>query len=194
MIILALILAVAGAGPAGCGGESPAPDPHQVMDRALERQTLDRSLATARITVESLGYRDRVLEKRELEVPPRALAQLRRGLADSGDGFREIVTGLSYGGGSGRDGEETYRISGRVDPEALVRAAERAGAAGSLRAGMSAVALSRNLVGARFDLYAGQSDGALRQLDLTLSLDDPDNALPPTRIRFSLTGESPGTT
>ena len=47
--------------------------------------------------------------------------------------------------------------------------------------------LEESLIEAQFDLYAAADGGPFQQLDLTLSLDDRDNALPPTRIRFSLT-------
>ena len=51
--------------------------------------------------------------------------------------------------------------------------------------------LREKLVGADFDLYAQSGDGTFEQLDLTLSIDDRENASPPTRIRFSLTESDP---
>jgi hypothetical protein len=54
--------------------------------------------------------------------------------------------------------------------------------------------LKDSLSAADFDLYAGEDDGTIRKLDLVLAFDDPDNALPATRIRFSLTPDSSGAT
>ena len=47
--------------------------------------------------------------------------------------------------------------------------------------------LGETRTAAGFDLYSAVGDSRLERLDLTLAVDDPDNALPPTRIRFSLT-------
>lgn len=173
---------------AGCGSESP--DPGTVLERALVPERLRAAVPRAAVTVQSLGYEDRILEERRLPVPATALGEIRTALADSNEGFRDLATGLEYEGIDEIGGEETDHISGDLDTDALAGALDGSTAGSSEALGLPGTDLRRNLVEATFDLYAGTADSVLRRLDLTLGLDDPDNALPPTRIRFSLAGES----
>ncbi len=173
---------------AGCGAEDPDPEP--VLERTLAPKRLASAIPEASVKVQSLGYEDRVLEERGLEVPATALKQLRAALSDSSQGFRDLVLGLEYDGTTEIEGVETDHLSGRLDTDALAAAVGKDGTGVAERFALPGSDLERSLVEAEFDLYSGTGDSVLRRLDLTLSLDDPDNALPPTRIRFSLTGES----
>jgi len=189
---LILILAIAllppfGAALSACGDDPP--DPEEVLERTLRADRLAAAIERPTVRVQSLGYEDRVLEERAVPVPEPVLRRLRRALAASNRGFREIATDLEYEGTAEVAGAESDHVAGRLEPDALAAAVGRAGGAAE-GLGLPGSELERSLVEARFDLYSGAADGVLRRLDLTLSLDDPDNALPPTRIRFSLTGES----
>ncbi len=189
ILTLAIFLLVpAGAFIAGCGAESP--DPDTVLERSLAPERLATAFPEAGVTVQSLGYEDRVLEERRLAVPDHVLREIRAALADSNEGFRDLADGLEYVGTAEIGGEETDHISGELDTVALADALDGSSAASPDAIGLPGSDLDQTLVGAGFDLYSGTADDVLRRLDLTLSLDDPDNALPPTRIRFSLTGES----
>lgn len=186
--IAILLLASAGAVIAGCGQDRP--DPQTVLKRTLAPERLNSAMPEATVLVQSLGYEDRVLEERGLEVPAAALDEIRGALGDSNEGFRDLATGLEDEGTAEVGGVETDHVSGELDTAALADALEGSEQTSVGRLGLPGADLSRNLVAADFDLYSGTADGVLRRLDLTLALDDPDNALPPTRIRFSLTGES----
>lgn len=186
-LAIALLL-TAGTVASGCGAERT--DPGNVLERALAPERLQRSVPGATVLVQSLGYEDRVLEERRVEVPASVLAGLRAALSDSKRGLLDLATGIEYEGTVEVGPDETDRVSGRLDPEALAAAIRASQGSAADRLGLPGRDLAESLVDARFDLYAGTADGVMRRLDLTLSLDDPDNALPPTRIRFSLTGES----
>lgn len=156
----------------------------------MQPNSLKTALAGATVRVQSLGYEDRPLEERVLDVPEPVLRQLRVALGDSRRGFRDLAEDLRYEGESGSGDRAVDHISGTLDTGVLVRAAARAGATGTIRPGLSAESLENGLTRVGFDLYGDRASGALDRLDLTLTLDDPDNASPPTRIRFSLAGES----
>jgi len=178
----------------GCGGTNP--DPDEVLDRALTRSNL-AGFASGQgggtVSVEALGYEDRVLESKELRVPRYVMAELGDALGSSG-GLRGLVDEVELEGTEEVDGTETDHLSGDLGSGELAEAVRKAGAGGEVAelAGADDPAeFDSSLAGAGFDMYVGKDDGVIRRLDLTLAFDDPDNALPPTRIRFSLT---PGTT
>jgi hypothetical protein len=92
---------------------------------------------------------------------------------------------------------EVDRVSGSIDVDGLIEAvqplASSTGDPGSGEVpGLGDLdQLSESLVAAGFELSASGDDGRMERFDLILSLDDPENSLPPSRIRFSLT--DPGT-
>ena len=190
-ILLALLLAAS-----GCGESDP--DPDTVLDRALTRQNLSDfgvgpdGPVSGVVSVQALGYEDRVLNQRQVEAEPAVMSGIRDALG-SGTGLRGLVDNLEYVGSTEVSGDETEHVSGDLDVSGLASALEDAGGGGvGALAGVEAgTDLEETLSSADFDLYAGTGDGVIRRLDLTLALDDPGNALPPTRIRFSLTPESP---
>lgn len=177
---------------AACG--SSEPDPADVLDRALTRGNLsgfgngpDGPVGGV-VTVQALGFEDRVLDERRVGASASVMSQIRSALgADSG--LRRMAKGLEYEGTDAVDGAPVSHISGDLDIAGLASALEEAGGTDvkALAGVDSGGNLEDSLVDARFDLYAGEDDGTVRRLDLTLAFDNPDNALPPTRIRFGLT-------
>lgn len=182
------LLALPGSLIAGCGGENHSPDPQQVMNEALRPEGLEPALRDGEIRVQSLDSENRLLNERVVTIPEAVVDRLGRSLGRSRAGFSLLTRGLAYRGETTVEGATTDHVSGRLDKRLLVRAA--AGAGDPIGPGLSAETLKQGLAAADFDLYADPTDGRLRRLDLTLALDDPDNAGSPTRIRFSLTGES----
>ena len=187
-LALALLLALPVAF-AACGNSDP--DPATVLDRALTPEHLsgfgnaEGHASGGVVAVQALGYEDRVLNERKVEASPKVMAQIREALG-ADNGLRTLVGNLQYEGEETVGGTETDHISGDLDIGG--------GEVGKV-AGMGAgTDLEDSLSAADFDLFADTDSGAIRRLDLTLALDDPDNALPPTRIRFSLTPESSGDT
>lgn len=187
---------VAGAGAAGCGGEN-RPDPESVIRETFAPGNLSPDPANGmQVTVESLGFEDRVLDSRTLTVPDDAYAAIRRALADRADGgLTSLFRDLASEGTAEVDGVESDHVSGKIDVEALIaelRNLDQSAADSATAGGIPGLAdldrLEKSLTSAEFDLYSGTGGHRLEQLDLTLAIDDPDNALPPTRIRFSLTG------
>lgn len=190
LTVATLLLVLAGTVATGCGGEKETPDPETVMERAFQPENLRPVLNDAEIRVQSLDSADRVLNERILTVPVKVAGQLGRSLGRSRAGFTRLTRGVTYRGETTVGGGPADHVSGRLDRGLLVRAAAGAGSDGAIAPGLSAETLSQGLAAADFDLYAAPDTGALRRLDLTLALDDPDNGGQPTRIRFSLTGES----
>lgn len=177
---------------AACGSSDP--DPADVLDRALTRENLSAfgngpdGPVGGVVAVQALGFEDRVLEERKVGASVAVMSQIREALgADSG--LRGMVDGLTYEGSQEVEGYPTSHVSGKLDVEGLARSLENAGGAdlGALAGVDARNDLQDTLADARFDLYADEEAGTVRRLDLTLAFDDPDNALPPTRIRFSLT-------
>ena len=187
-ILLGLLLVVA-----GCGNDEP--DPGQVLDRALTRENLSGFAdgpdgpRGGVVTVTALGFGDAVLEERRLKAGPSDLTAIREALGSSDSGLRSLVEGLSLEADEQIDGITANHVSGDLATGELADALTDAGAGdvGSLAGVRQQRGLDETLADADFDLYVGEEDGVIRRLDLTLSLDDPDNALPATRIRFSLT-------
>jgi hypothetical protein len=192
IVLLALVLALA-----GCGGKDP--DPEQVLDRALTRENLAEfgrdpsGPAGGVVEVQALGYEDRVLQEQRVEANPSVMTRIRDALG-SDSGLRGLLDDLEYEGEADLSGTGTDHVSGQLEVAGLARALDDAGGGGvSQLAGVDRdIDLEKSLVSAGFDLYAGQEDSVIRRLDLTLAIDDPGNALPPTRIRFSLTPDSSG--
>lgn len=190
-IALAVLLALA---PflVACGSSDP--DPADVLDRALTRENLSdfgngpEGPVGGVVTVQALGFEDRILDERRVGASAAVMSQIREALgADSG--LRGMVEGLEYEGTDAVDGLPVSHVSGDLDVAGLASALEDAGGADvkALAGVDSGGSLEDSLTDASFDLYAGEDDGTVRRLDLTLAFDNPDNALPPTRIRFSLT-------
>lgn len=185
-----------------CGNDDP--DPTTVLDRALSRSNLAQFAAgqgeagqgereAGMVAVQALGHQDRVLDERRVAAGPRVMSELTQALG-SGSGLRKLVDNLAYDGVTTTGGTATDHISGQLDVAGMARALKDAGGdeVGSLAGIDGPPDLEKSLHSADFDLFAGQEDGVIRRLDLTLALDDPDNALPPTRIRFSLTPDVSG--
>lgn len=182
----------------GCGSSDP--DPADVLDRALARDNLASFGSSPEgstggiVAVQSLGFEDSILKEQRVEASPRVMSDIRGALgADSG--LRGLVHDLEYEGSEIEGGIEVDHISGSIEPGGLVRALREAGGedVGAL-AGIEDADLEEILAGAEFDLYPGEEDSSITRLDLTLAFDDPGNALPATRIRFSLTPDLPGKT
>lgn len=187
---------------AGCGGGS-GPDPQQVLETALSRESLlSPPVGEAEVEVASLGFEDRVLESRLLAIDRDTNESLREALAgsatdpssDGGDpGLTGLIDDLSAEDSGELDGVEVDRVSGSIDVDRLLERirplAEQPGAGESESIpGVGELdQLEDTLVAAGFELFAAEADGSLERFDLILSLDDPANALPPSRIRFSLT-------
>jgi hypothetical protein len=189
---LALLLALPVAF-AACGNSDP--DPATVLDRALTPAHLSGfgGGSGGVVAVQALGYEDRVLDQRKVEASPAVMGQIRDALG-ADNGLRTLVQDLRYEGNQTLGGVETDHISGDLDVTGLAKALKQAGGGEVGRvAGVAAgTDLEDSLSEAEFDLFADADSAAIRRLDLTLALDDPSNALPPTRIRFSLTPESSG--
>ncbi len=196
LCLILLSLAVSGLSVAGCAGED-APDPESVIESTLGRDSPGAGAGeTARITVESLGFEDSVLDSRTVPVPADAYAAIRQAVTDRGEaGLPSLFRDLASEGTAEVDGVETDHVSGSIDVGRLLRRLgrfDRSGAGQPEAGGVPDLGdlerLEQNLTAAEFDLFSATGDHRLERLDLTLSTDDPDNALPPTRIRFSLTG------
>ncbi len=191
---------------AGCGGGSD-PDPRQVLDTALSRESLlSPPIGDAEVEVASLGFEDRVLESRLLAIDRDTNESLREALAGSatdasgqgGDpGLGGLIEDLSAGDSGEIDGVEVDRVSGSIAVDRLLGQIRPlteqpgAGESESIPGVGELDQLENTLVGAEFELFASEDDGSLERFDLILSLDDAENALPPSRIRFSLTRPDP---
>jgi hypothetical protein len=197
-LLILLLLAIAGPLGVGCGSDD-SPDPESVVESTLGPGSPGADGGgTARITVESLGFEDSVLDSRTVPVPADAYAAIRRALADRGRaGLASLFRDLSSEGSAEVEGVESDHVSGSIDVGQLVRRLSRfdrsgagadAAAAGAVPALDDLERLEQTVTEAGFDLFSSTGDHRLVRLDLTLAIDDPDNALPPTRIRFSLTG------
>ncbi len=190
---------------AACGGE-PQVDPDQIAGKALDDLTArepGRPPRGAEVEVASLGFEDNPLRTRTLAVDPPTYRTIRELIAgsrnaqgsvdDPEEGILPLVGELEARGEQDLDGVRVEHISGELDVDLLISSLTDAVAGGAASAsgedlpGLGDLAqLEQNLVGASFDLFAESADGSFEQLDLTLSLDDRENALPPTRLRFSL--------
>ena len=186
----------------GCGGGS-TPDPQQVLDTALSRESLlSPPIGDAEVVVSSLGFEDAVLDSRLLEVDRDTNAEIREALAGSatdfpgedGDaGLVGLIDDLVAEDSGELDGVEVDRVSGSIDVDGLVgrirplTGQPGAGDSESIPGVGELDQLENTLVAAGFELFAAEDDGSLERFDLILSLDDTENALPPSRIRFSLT-------
>lgn len=175
----------------GCGENDP--DPDTVLDRALAPAKISAFGSSAEgpaggvVSVQALGHEDAILNERQVDASPAVLAAIRDAIRGD-SGLRELIVDLAYEGNTGIAGVETDHVSGELEVEGLTRALREAGATdvSGLAAAGGQDELGDSLTAAGFDLYAGEEDGVIRRLDLTLSFDDLDNALPATRIRFSL--------
>jgi len=199
--LLVCSLVLAGAVQSGCGGDDPGPvDPNQVLNRAFDDVEAGTAPeAEAEVAVTSLGFEDRPLRTRILEVDAASYASIREAIASPEKGLRSVVTGIESEGREEIDGVETEHVTGRLDVDRLVALLTKASGEGAdldengteLPGLGDLERLRDTLVEGRFDFYAEAGSGAFERLDLTLSLDDRKNALPPTRIRFSLTESDP---
>jgi hypothetical protein len=194
--LLLVVAAVAFVPLAGCGGGSD-PDPQQVLDTALSRESLLRpEPGPANVEVASLGFEDAVLDRRILRIDANTNRTIREALAGATgaeDGLAGLLGDPVYAGDGEAGGVEVERISGSIDVDGLIEAvrplASSTGEPGSGEVpGLGDLdQLSQSLVAAGFELSASGQDGSMERFDLILSLDDPGNSQPPSRIRFSLT-------
>lgn len=195
-IALACALALTGAVASGCGEEEKA-DPYEILNGAFAGNVPS---TPASVEVTSLGYEDKPLRTRTVSVGPAQYRAIREAIASPQAGLEMVVGDIETEGTEDVDGVETEHVSGRLKTEELIGAlvvALQNGAGvdqeGELLPGLSELdSLKKMLADGDFDFYAEAGDGSFERLDLTLSLDDRDNALPPTRIRFSLTESDPG--
>jgi hypothetical protein len=187
---------------AGCGG--PGSDPQEVIDVALSRDSLLAApIGDAQVEVASLGFEDAVLERQLLKIDRDTNEVLREALAGSatdssgegGDrGLTALIEDLAAADGGDLGGVAVEKVTGSIDVDGLVERirplSEEPGADESeVIPGIDELdQLASSLVAADFELFASEDDGSLERFDLILSLDDTENALPPSRIRFSLTG------
>jgi hypothetical protein len=193
--LLLLLAAVAFLPLAGCGGGSD-PDPQQLLDTALSRQALLRpEPGPADVEVASLGFEDAVLDRRILRIDAgtnRTIREALAGAAGGEGGLSDLLGGLAYAGEGEVDGVPVEKVTGSIDVDGLVEAvrplASSTGDPGSGEVpGLGDLEqLSQSLVAAGFELSASSDDGRMQRFDLILSLDDPGNSLPPSRIRFAL--------
>ncbi len=198
-IHLTVILAAAALFAAGCGDETPPADPQQVIETAFPDGGAAGATESAEVEVASIGFEDRVLESRTLPVDPQTYAELTdaiSGAGGPGEGLFGLAAGIETVGTEDLDGTEVDHVTGDFDVRKLVDQLESASTqVGTAAASLPGVGeldeLRENLVAAKFDLYAQSESSDFQQLDLTLSIDDRDNASPPTRIRFSLTESDP---
>ena len=180
----------------GCGEDSEPADPYEVLNRAFAE---DATGAAAEVEVASLGLDDQALKTRTLSLDSGTYLSIREAIASPQAGLEAVVTDIETEGTEEVDGVETDHVSGQLDVGALIGALVAAleGGAGVDENGDPLPGLAdlenlrETLVEGDFDLFAAIDDGAFERLDMTLSLDDRDNALPPTRIRFSLTESDP---
>ncbi len=196
---LAALLTTAALFAAGCGQDDPPADPQRVIETAFPGDIGATSPESATVEVASLGFEDAVLESRTLSVDPETYAEVGRaigGIGGKSEGLFGLAENIETVGTEDLDGTEVDHVAGQFDVAELVgqleSAAEGAGAAAASLPGVGELGELRDrLVSAEFDLYAQSETGAVQQLDLTLSIDDRENASPPTRIRFRLTGSDP---
>ena len=183
----------------GCGGGTDT-DPQQVLDTALSRESLlAPPVGAAEVEVASLGFEDAVLDRQILTVDRETNVAVLEALAGSNQGGEDlglatVIEDLSAEEPTELDGVEVERVSGSIDVEGLIEQirplseSQEGGEASDEIPGVGQLnQLEQSLVAADFELFANESDGSLERFDLILSLDDPGNSLPPSRIRFSLT-------
>lgn len=183
----------------GCGDAEPPANPQQVIATAFPRNGGTTVTDSASVEVTSLGFEDRVLESRTLAVDPQTYSDVTDAIAGAGgrgEGLFGLAGNIETVGTEDFDGIEVDHVTGDFNVKKLVdqleAASTRVGAAAASLPGVGELSELRDkLVAAKFDLYAQSEDGTFQQLDLTLSIDDRDNASPPTRIRFSLTSSDP---
>lgn len=181
----------------GCGGEDPEPvNPDRVLNEAFAEPAAGLG---AEVAVTSLGLEDQTLKTRTLSLNPATYSSIRDAIASPQAGLEAVVEDIRSEGAEELDGVEVNHVTGQLSVDKLVGALvaavnSGAGADGegqSLPGVGELIQLEETLVDGRFDLFAATTDGGFERLDLTLSLDDRENALPPTRIRFSLTESDP---
>lgn len=184
----------------GCSGDD-GPAPREVVRTALDRDSLLRPpIGPTEVEVSSLGFNDAVLERQTVAIDARTHRDVLEALAGApGDRRSPGLVGLSRGlefGGTDPEGaiagtpERLEAVTGRIEARDLTRALQRPGAGVARVGGVGGV--DRNLVRADFTLYTAGPKYDFRGLDLVLVQDDPDNALPPTRIRFRLAAPGQG--
>lgn len=180
--------------PAGCS-DGDRPDPEALLDRAFSRSSLlAGEPGPTTVEVASLGFRDRVLQVREVPVTAGTRREILEALA-SGPSSEGAALGLVSLAGDLETGErgevagvESYPVSGTIETGALLRALEEGGGTGvedDLGIG-GPDPLGETLEGVEFTAWVAERSGDLERLDLVVELDDPGNALPPSRLRFRL--------
>jgi hypothetical protein len=181
-------------GLSGCAGGD-RPDPETLLDQAFSRSSLlAGGVGPTTVEVASLGFRDRVLEAREVAVAASTHRELLEALASSASsdgaaiGLVSLASDLETGERGEVNGVEAWPVSGTIETGDLLEALREADGAGlgqDLGVG-GRDSLERTLRGVGFEAWISTDTEALERLDLTVELDDPGNALPPSRIRFRL--------
>lgn len=193
MALLALVVLL----PAGCVGSDP-PDPRTLLDSAFAREALTRGpVGPASVEVANLGFGDRVLEARIVPVTAPTHRRLLEVLASdrSGEGaatgLASLADDLETGKGGEVSGVEVYPVRGTIETGDLIAALEEGGGSQvGEDLGVGGVAsLRKGLRSVEFTAWVSKAGSRLERLDLTIALDDPGNALPPSRIRFRLDGD-----
>ncbi|MBK8295583.1 MAG: hypothetical protein IPK93_12860 [Solirubrobacterales bacterium] len=83
---LTVILAVAAVFVAGCGDEPPPANPQQVIETAFPNDApAGDNTTSAKVEVASLGFEDRVLDSRTLEVNSKTYAEVRKAITGEVD-------------------------------------------------------------------------------------------------------------
>jgi len=178
----------------GCSGE-PAANPEEVLGAALDRKSLlAPPVGPAEVEVASLGFNDAVLKERTIAIDSSTHRDVLMALAGAtGDRREPGLVGLARdlrfgeadpGSGVEPDGDRLDSVTGTIEAGDLIDALAVAGAARGEIEGLGGV--DRNLVRAEFTVYTEGREYEFRGLDLILVQDDPENALPPSRIRLRL--------
>ena len=144
--------------------------------------------------VANLGFGGRVLEARIVPVATSTHREILRTLSSgpSGEGATTGLVSLAEDLETGRGGEvggvEAYPVNGTIETEDLVEAVEgdNGGDVGRDLGVGDLQALRKELRSVEFTAWVSKVEERLERLDLILALDDPGNALPPSRIRFRL--------
>ena len=178
---------------AGCSGDEP-PDPRTLVDRAFARDSLlEGPIGPTSVEVANLGFGGRPLEVRSVPVDAPTHREILR-LLSSGSSGEGAATGLvslagdlETGEGGEVGGIEAYLVSGTIETADLVGALEGGGGEVGEELGVDDLeSLREGLQSVGFTAWISKREQRLERLDLILTLDDPGNALPPSRIRFRL--------
>lgn len=184
----------------GCSGGSES-SPEEVLGEALDRRSLlAPPVGPAEVQVASLGFNDAVLEERAVAIDGSTHRDVLKALAGATGDRREpglvgLARDLQFGeadpaSGIEPGGDRLDSVTGTIEAGDLIDALRVAGAARGEIEGLGGV--DRNLVRAEFTVYTEGRQHDFRGMDLVLVQDDPENALPPSRIRLRLPASDRG--